>query len=1141
MKRDFSTKLKVVLFLIVSVIAVSIGKNHPAFAEANTDSVKVGYFLLDGYQNLDEEGNYSGYGYEYLQELKKYTGWNYEYVRASFGDCLTMLENGEIDLMGSIQMTPERQEIFDYADLHSGISTACLFTRKGDLRYAYQDFSGFNGMTVGILKGNSRNKRFDNYCEEKGFQVNKITFNTEKELLEALDNHQVDSVMLSNVRNMSGYRIITQFSPSPYYFATTKGNTAVLQKLNNAMEQIKAQNPYYDADLYEKYYFSASTGVPAYTQEEQAFIEHADTIHVGLSDGRNVLSDYNDQSQSFTGITIDIMSLVSEKSGLKFSYNILPGELRAAEYLENSDAQIAAPLMRSEAVIESDQMLFIPVKVDSSLVLVGRQGEAFDPSGSFTLVLPYLMANTEDYMRDKYPNAEIIFEADDFSCLNAIVNKKADITFENIFAAHANLQRPVYEKLYIFTAYSLKEEFSIGVLNSDNPLLVSVLQKTMESLTQEEINHIIMKYTMAENYKMTRKDIFYKFKLFIYALSVLIIMIISLLVVIMIIRQRNYRRLEAANEQLKQALVEKENANDAKNRLEAQKIADEKYQAELRKMIEYDDMSGLYSRRAFYIHVRERLDEDPKECYAVVRCDIDRFKAFNDIFGTLMGDQLLGDLGRFFKGFEQDGVISCRLQADHYVSLWPKNLFDAEQLSQKLQQWFEAYPVDFNFSFCLGIYVIDDTSLDVALMCDRALMALRTIKQRYNESYAYYDEVLRDKLILEQRIISEMAQALETGQFVVYYQPQFRYSTGKMAGAEALVRWQHPQRGLISPAVFIPIFEKNGFIGSLDRFVWEQVCMKMREWLDKGMEMSVSVNISRIDIEDQSLCQFLEQLVKKYRIPAELLKLEITESVYMRNPAELIAVVKKLQNRRFTVEMDDFGSGYSSLNILKDVPVDVLKLDLKFLGGDGRSRGGTILSSVVRMAHWLDLPIIAEGVETKQQADFLLSIGCDYMQGYYFARPMPAEELEALMQQDSGGEIVRRETEYSAEFVEELWNPESDLSFIFNNFAGGAAVIEYNGERVEILQANDSYLRLLGIKREDYEPYRKDVLARLFEEDRIYFKKMLEECIKDGKGRAEVHTKPFGKGNAGGFYKVKAWLLAKARGSHIFYISVEKM
>ena len=437
--------------------------------------------------------------------------------------------------------------------------------------------------------------------------------------------------------------------------------------------------------------------------------------------------------------------------------------------------------------------------------------------------------------------------------------------------------------------------------------------------------------------------------------------------------------------------------------------------------------------------------------------------------------------------------------------------------------------------------MIDDTSLDVALMCDRALMALRTIKQRYNESYAYYDEVLRDKLILEQRIISEMAQALETGQFVVYYQPQFRYSTGKMAGAEALVRWQHPQRGLISPAVFIPIFEKNGFIASLDRFVWEQVCMKMREWLDKGMEISVSVNISRIDIEDQSLCQFLEQLVKKYRIPAELLKLEITESVYMRNPTELIAVVKKLQNRRFTVEMDDFGSGYSSLNILKDVPVDVLKLDLKFLGGDGRSRGGTILSSVVRMARWLDLPIIAEGVETKQQADFLLSIGCDYMQGYYFARPMPAEELEALMQQDSGGEIVRRETEYSAEFVEELWNPESDLSFIFNNFAGGAAVIEYNGERVEVLHVNDSYLRLLGINREDYEPYRKDVLARLFEEDRIYFKKMLEECIKDGKGRAEVHTKPFGKGNAGGFYKVKAWLLAKARGSHIFYISVEKM
>lgn len=896
-----------------------------------------------------------------------------------------------------------------------------------------------------------------------------------------------------------------------------------------------------ETELYDSSDLRSSAGIPAFTEEEQEFIHRADIISVGLSDGRNALSDFNEQTQSFTGMAIDIMSLISEKSGLKFSYSIRPGQLKAVEYLQNSDVRIAAPLMISEAVAASDQLVFIPARMDSSLVLVGRQEEEFDPSGAFTIALPKEMANTETYMRDKYPNADIIFEENDLTCLKMILDKKADITLENIYTAHSNLQRPVYEGLYIFTAYYLKEEFAIAVLKSDDILLRSILQKTMDSLTKQELDHIIMKYTMAKNYKMTMGDIVYKFKPFVYAVSVLLVMIVSLLAAMMVLRQRNYRKLEATNERLKQALEEKESADDARNKLEAQKIADERYQAELRHMIEYDDMSGLYSRRAFYIHVRERLDGDPEGSYAVVRCDLDRFKAFNDIFGTLTGDKLLNDLGQFFKELDQDGIISCRLQSDHYASLWPMELFDAERFSQKLQKWFEAYPLDFNFAFCLGIYVIDDTSLDVALMCDRALLALRTIKERYNERYAFYDEALRDKLMLEQGIVNEMAQALEAGQFVVYFQPQFRYSNGKMVGAEALVRWQHPEKGLVSPAVFIPIFEKNGFIATLDQFVWEQVCIKMREWLDKGMEIPVSVNISRTDVEDPDLCRFLEQLVKKYGIPPRLLKLEITESVYMRNPAKLIEVVKKLQNRRFTVEMDDFGSGYSSLNILKDVPVDVLKLDLKFLGGSDKARGGKILSSVVRMARWLDLPIIAEGVETKQQADFLLSIGCDYMQGYYFARPMSADEFERLMSREPGGEVMRRETEYITGFVEELWNPESELSFIFNNFAGGSALVEYNGRRAEVIMANDSYLRILGINWKGYEPYRKDVFDRLFEEDRIYFRKMMEDAVNGKKGQCEVHTKPFGKMNTGGFYKVKAWLIASTRGSHIFYIAVEKV
>ena len=377
-----------------------------------------------------------------------------------------------------------------------------------------------------------------------------------------------------------------------------------------------------------------------------------------------------------------------------------------------------------------------------------------------------------------------------------------------------------------------------------------------------------------------------------------------------------------------------------------------------------------------------------------------------------------------------------------------------------------------------------------------------------------------------------MIAALEGGQFVPYFQPQYRYATGRMIGAEVLARWNHPAKGLLGPTEFIPVFERNGLIATFDYYMWEQACRCLRMWIDgRGIEGAprLSVNLSRADIYRSDLCTYLEGLVERYDVPAELLHLEITESAYMEAPEQLIGAVTKLRAAGFVVEMDDFGSGYSSLNTLKDVPVDVLKLDMGFLGASASSRGGLILASVVRMARWLDLPLIAEGVETKQQAAYLASVGCDYMQGYLFSKPVDRETFEKLLEGTAVEDLAHPFAESLQDGAAEFWDVDSQLSLIFNSYAGPAAIAEYDGETCELIRVNGEFARLLDLADEaaSAELVRKNFLGVLQEEDRAALEEALRAASEGdaacdlryrsaaGKGRwLRLHLRPLSRADS---------------------------
>lgn len=367
-------------------------------------------------------------------------------------------------------------------------------------------------------------------------------------------------------------------------------------------------------------------------------------------------------------------------------------------------------------------------------------------------------------------------------------------------------------------------------------------------------------------------------------------------------------------------------------------------------------------------------------------------------------------------------------------------------------------------TFSIGRYPVEDKTISVSAMYDRAIIAEMSVKRRFDVNIAQYEETMRQHILREQEIINEMNFALKSQQFEVWFQPQYNHSSGALIGAEALVRWRHPQKGLISPGLFIPVFEKNGFIYELDKYVWEQTCIYLKKWMQtEHSQLPVSVNISRYDIFRDDLVDVLIGLVDKYQIPVELLRLEITESAFSQSTGQIIRITKQLMDYGFTLEIDDFGSGYSSLNTLKDVTADILKLDMRFLEStENSARGGNILESIVRMAKWLGMSVIAEGVEEREQADYLQSIGCNYIQGYYYAKPMPAEEFEKQTKT-----LKKEEKLITLETVETLdnnifWDPKSMDTLVFNSYVGGANVFEYYKGNIEILRANAKYAYVLG-------------------------------------------------------------------------------
>lgn len=487
-------------------------------------------------------------------------------------------------------------------------------------------------------------------------------------------------------------------------------------------------------------------------------------------------------------------------------------------------------------------------------------------------------------------------------------------------------------------------------------------------------------------------------------------------------------------------------------------------ESKLRYRAEYDKLTNIYNQETFYSKTSEMINNNPQTQFVIIYWNIERFKVINDLFGTSMGNKMLCEMAQQLKDIVGNNGTYGRISADHFAICIDKRFLNIRKLCEKSEHFFDNINPNFTAITCFGIYDVEDPKIPVDHMCDRANLALQKIKGDYSIHYAYYDKTLRDTLIAEQEIYNDMIVALKEHQFEIYIQPIINIHTSCVDSGEVLIRWNHPIKGLIPPNDFIPLFEKNGFIKELDYYVWEEACKFLSDRDKKQLrKIPLSVNISRVNVQNPNLCNLIIELTQKYKIDPKMLKLEITESAYIDNPQELLEKSVYLQSHGFTLSMDDFGSGFSSLNLLKDFPVDILKIDMRFLGSDTiSSRSGSILTSVVNMSKRLNIQTVAEGVETKAHVEFLDSIGCDRLQGYYFSRPITVDDFNKFSERKITFESEHYSLIKNTSDFDFLKSQSSAPYLLFGKIPYGVSVFSVKKDEFNLIYANDSCLKMIG-------------------------------------------------------------------------------
>lgn len=955
-------KLRILTLMLVACLCLI--QYGTICVKADEKVIRVGYDSNSKFiQEINEE--YYGYGVEYLNKIAEYTGWTYEYVKdESWHASLDKLRNGEIDMLCTVHYTEDRAKEFVYSDIPLGYETSLLYAMP-DSPIFYQDFEAMNGTRIGLLQESYAAEDFIKYAQGKSIQYEGVYYERENDMLEDLQNNEIHMMVIGSRYANEELKLVDRSGATAFYCISNKNNESLIQEIEEVLQEIMFDDPKFEGILNEKYFgHNSLSSTPLYTKEELEFIEKVGTIKVKLvQDQRPTCYEENGQTK---GIWAEVLKLLSEKSGIEFELESAKEDAYSVETLDQFINNGYLLLRTKRAMEHTDlrtETVFSNPITSTSLAYVKRQDSIVDGANSdhiigitrdISYLGPVLLNENPEYKVRYYKNTR--------ECLEALLEEDVDLVIQNSHRVSYLMQKPEF-------AQNLMEVPGIDhgndvclVATEDQEVLINIINRAIHHITNDEINSIVKKELLMNPYPLEMEDIIYLY--WQWMLAVIVIIIVGIFIYTMITQKMAKMEIQKKEYEL------------------------------LQKKIQLDELTGLYNRTYFYEKAKDQIEHSDEDM-CIVTMDISNFKIVNELYGISVGDQLLKDVAEHMQELDtHHDMVLARFMADHYYLCMPKAEFEEITLPQR----FKTFLDDMDIRVVYGVFFVEDKkSLPVNVMCDRAFMAAHDKPYTYQEYIHYYDEEERKKLLKEQEIEKDMEQALEERQFYIVVQPKYHPNTGEIVGGETLVRWQHPEKGIISPGIFINVFEKNGFIIQLDYFVWEETCRFQRQLKDAGIKtVPISINVSRAHFYGTELVRKLHELIERYNLEPADIEIEITESICGDTSDEIYETIRQLQRDGFKIAMDDFGSGYSSLNMLKEMPLDIIKMDLKFLDGE-QEKSRKILKALIELAETMDLKVVVEGVEILSQVEFLRQFKNCYLQGFYFSRPVVTEVFEEYL------------------------------------------------------------------------------------------------------------------------------------------------
>ncbi|MCR5088658.1 MAG: EAL domain-containing protein [Oscillospiraceae bacterium] len=926
--------------------------------------VRVGWYE-SAFHHTDSFGRRTGYGYEYQQRIATYTGWKYEYVEGSWSDLYEMLTAGEIDLLSDVSYTEERAEKILFSARGMGSEDYHAFIASDNTEIRPDNYSTFNGKRVGVNKNSIQEQLFAEWAKTQKIspEIIELTGKT-PELLAMLQHGEIDVLVTLDAYGSTADVVpVCKIGSADSFFGINLNRPDLKIELDAAMHRILEENRNYNQELAEE--FNQASGISHFlTDNEIDWVSDKGSIRVGYLDGLLPFCTTDADTQTLTGTLNDylIFAETCEKNAeLSFesvSYDTAEDALQA---LADGETDCLFPISMSAYDGEQREIIIteplIRTEMFAVVRTVDRQGVSRD--AEIRVGVSGDSPSYDSFLMDFFPKWKgVHYESLDEGIL-ALARGDVDcMLVSNYRLNQISRQCAKYKLSTLTTGETMELSFAV---RRENDKLYSVLNKINRLLPEESVNSSLTNYSFPNRRVTVGEFLVDNLAMTITATSVFLFVIILLAVA-------NMRTATKASEG-RQLISEAER----------------------------DLLTGLYNKSFFNAYVNRFYREHPDKPMDAIVLNVNRFHTLNTLNGRPFGDEVLRTLGEEVAEFARETEsIAGRPEGDHF-NIYCPHREDYLQLLERFQNRMNRIARSEDIRLRMGVMPWQKGT-EPSRMFDQAWLACNMIRDDYRNHLMIYDEEVQQRDMVNQRLCSDLGRALEEKEFEVYYQPKYDIQSKppKLYSAEALVRWNHPQLGTVQPGDFVPLFEDSGQISLMDSYVWGETARQIADWRDRcGVTVPVSVNLSRVDVFEPDLSNELERISKLYGLKPGMLNLEVTESAYTEDTDLMIQVVGKLREKGYEIEMDDFGSGYSSLNMLSSMPVDVLKMDMKFVQNIEHSETDLrLVRLILDIAKNLNLRVVAEGVETQGQLTLLEEAGCDLVQGFYFSPPLTAKEFE---------------------------------------------------------------------------------------------------------------------------------------------------